>query len=373
MLKIALIVGVSVLFVGYSINAFFKTETASYKIVQVHDSVEIRAYNEMIYASYTPEDSVERSNSFGKVANYIFGNNSTNEKIAMTSPVVIKPNNNYEMAFIMPDQYTISSLPKPSSAEVSIYSVPSSIKAAIQYSGFSNPEKEAQYKQKLIAVLAQNNIAHQKDFHIYVYDAPYKLLNRRNEIVVSVTLKEDEIANTVDMDKIYLGGGCFWCVEAVFENVIGVHKVVSGYSGGTLKNPSYTDVAYGSTNHAEVCEISFNNQEVNLENLLKVFFATHDPTTLNRQGYDVGEHYRSIVLYSNQFQKEITENVIQELNSTVFDGGIVTQLVPFESFYYADVSHQNYYANNQTAPYCSVVISPKIEKLKKHLSQLYKK
>lgn len=373
MLKIALIVGVSVLFVGYSINTFFKTETASYKIVQVHDRVEIRAYNEMIYASYTPQDSEDRSNSFGKVANYIFGNNSANEKIAMTAPVVIKPNNNYEMAFIMPNQYTVSSLPEPSSAEVSIYSVPSSIKAAIQYSGFTNPKKEDHYKQELIAVLAENNIAHQKDFQIYVYDAPYKLLNRRNEIVVSVNLKEDKIKNTEGMDKIYLGGGCFWCVEAVFENVVGVTKVVSGFSGGRLKNPSYSDVVSGSTNHAEVCEITFNNQEINLENLLKVFFATHDPTTHNRQGNDVGKHYRSIVLYSNQSQKVITENVIQELNKTIFEGGIVTQLVPFESFYHADSSHQNYYANNQTAPYCRAVISPKVEKLKKHLSVFYKK
>lgn len=373
MLKIALIVGVSVLFVGYSINAFFKTETASYKIVQVHDRVEIRAYNEMIYASYTPQDSEDRSNSFGKVANYIFGNNSANEKIAMTAPVVIKPNNNYEMAFIMPNQYTVSSLPEPSSAEVSIYSVPSSIKAAIQYSGFTNPKKEDHYKQELIAVLAENNIAHQKDFQIYVYDAPYKLLNRRNEIVVSVNLKEDKIKNTEGMDKIYLGGGCFWCVEAVFENVVGVTKVVSGFSGGRLKNPSYSDVVSGSTNHAEVCEITFNNQEINLENLLKVFFATHDPTTHNRQGNDVGKHYRSIVLFSNQSQKDITENVIQELNKTIFEGGIVTQLVPFESFYHADSSHQNYYANNQTAPYCRAVISPKVEKLKKHLSVFYKK
>ena len=375
MLKITLLCLAPLLLLSYSINAYFASDLTidkSYEVIKVIGSVEIRSYKETIYASYIPASKGDRGNSFRKVAGYIFGKNSGNEKIAMTSPVVIKPNNNYEMAFIMPDSFTLASLPMPNDTNINIYPVSSSIKAAIRYSGYTNSVKEAEYKQKLINLLDENEIAFKEDFEVRVYDAPYKLFGRRNEIVVTVNLKSENMINSTNIDTIYLGGGCFWCVEAVFENVIGVQKVTSGYSGGKLKNPTYKDVAYGNTDHAEVCEVTYAKDEINLESLLKVFFATHDPTTLNSQGNDFGPHYRSIVLYANEVQHQVVDQVVNELNTSIFDGRIVTQVQPFDAFYSADISHQNYYENNKYAPYCSIVISPKIEKLKKELSQFYK-
>jgi len=375
MLKITLLCLAPILLLSYSLNSYFNSDLtleSAYKVLKVIGPVEIRAYKEQIYASYTPTSSDDRGNSFRTVAGYIFGKNSLNEKIAMTSPVVLKPTNNYEMAFIMPDTFTLTSLPVPDDLAVKIYPVSSSTKAAIRYSGYTNEAKEAEHRLKLIDLLIENKISFEKDFEVRVYDAPYKLFGRRNEIVVSINLNSEKMLSSDTSDKIYLGGGCFWCVEAVFENVIGVKNVDSGYSGGKLKNPTYNDIAYGNTQHAEVCEITYAKDEIDLESLLKVFFATHDPTTLNRQGHDFGAHYRSIILYKDEAQLRVVNQVIKELNSSVFDQKIVTQVQSFDAFYIADISHQNYYENNKNAPYCSIVISPKIEKLKNDLAQYYK-
>lgn len=345
-------------------------EESDYQILQTFDNVEIRSYNEMIYASYTPSELEGRDGSFRYVANYIFGENNKNEKISMTSPVVVKPYNNYEMAFIMPKAYSLNTLPTPNDDKIQIYKVPSSIKAAIRYSGYTSESIEIKKKQQLIEVLDKYNIFYENDFEVFIYNSPFKIFNRRNEIVVSVHLENKKKINM--NQKVYLGGGCFWCVEAVFDHVIGVKNVVSGYSGGSMKNPTYKDVSSGNTKHAEVCEISYNPDEISFEDLLKIFFYTHDPTTLNRQGNDEGEHYRSIILFSDEDQEKVAKDVIQELNASVFDQKIVTELVPFETFYIAETSHQDYYANNKYAPYCSFVISPKVDKLKKELRHFYK-
>lgn len=161
------------------------------------------------------------------------------------------------------------------------------------------------------------------------------------------------------------GAGCFWCVEAVFVELRGVQKVESGYAGGAMANPTYEAVCTGRTGHAEVIQIAFDPQEISFRDLLEVFFATHDPTTLNRQGADVGTQYRSAIFYHNDEQKRIAEEMIATLNNEkAFPSPIVTQVVPLENYYAAEAYHQNYYADNPAQPYCNAVIPPKLAKLR---------
>ena len=160
-----------------------------------------------------------------------------------------------------------------------------------------------------------------------------------------------------------VGGGCFWCVEAVLLELKGVQKVVSGYSGGSIKNPTYREICSGLTGHAEVVQVSFDADVISYEDLLTVFMTTHDPTTLNRQGADKGTQYRSVIYYHDEAQKAAAERVIANLGS-YFNDPIVTEVSPLDVFYEAEDYHQNYYANNPAQPYCSVVISPKVSKLR---------
>jgi peptide-methionine (S)-S-oxide reductase len=169
------------------------------------------------------------------------------------------------------------------------------------------------------------------------------------------------------------GGGCFWCVEAIFERVSGVQKVTSGYSGGIVVDPSYKQVVTGTTGHAEVVQITFNPGQITYRELLEIFFRTHDPTTLNRQGADVGTQYRSIVLYHNRDQQLEVEKVIEELSETrIWDQPVVTQVAPFEVFYAAEDYHQEYFENNPNQGYCRMVVQPKVEKFEKIFSNKLK-
>lgn len=169
-------------------------------------------------------------------------------------------------------------------------------------------------------------------------------------------------------DTIVFGGGCFWCTEAVFQELKGVISVKSGYAGGTKNNPTYEEVCSGRTGHAEVIQIEYDQSQILFRDLLTVFFATHDPTTLNRQGNDYGTQYRSIVLYTTEEQKKETQEFIAELNQ---DGKkVVTELKPLDKFYEAEDYHKNYYKNNSSAPYCQIVINPKLEKIQEKFSQL---
>lgn len=162
------------------------------------------------------------------------------------------------------------------------------------------------------------------------------------------------------------GGGCFWCVEAIYERVAGVHAVISGYAGGHVDNPDYKQVSTGLTGHAEVVQIKYDPDIVSFYELLEIFFKTHDPTTLNRQGADVGTQYRSIILYHSETQKQQAEEIIADLDEAgVYDRPIVTQVVPFEKFYEAEDYHQEYFENNPNQGYCRVVIQPKVEKFEK--------
>lgn len=168
------------------------------------------------------------------------------------------------------------------------------------------------------------------------------------------------------METTTFGSGCFWCTEAVFQQLKGVSSVASGYSGGHVENPTYQQVVTGRTGHAEVCQIQFDPELISFEDLLEVFFNTHDPTTLNRQGNDVGTQYRSVIFYHTEEQKEIAERKKTELDiSGTWKNPIVTEIVPFEKFYKAEDYHQNYYRNNPNQGYCRVVIAPKLDKFEK--------
>ena len=170
---------------------------------------------------------------------------------------------------------------------------------------------------------------------------------------------------------IYLAGGCFWCTEAVFSKVKGVLASYSGYSGGSIKNPCYREVCQGITGHAECIKLEYDADVINLNSILAIFFATHDPTTLNRQGYDIGTQYRSAIFYTNEEQKEIVTNFISELvDQAVFEKPIVTVITPFEAFYLADLEDQQYYELNSNDTYCSVVFSPKLNYLKNQFTDL---
>jgi peptide-methionine (S)-S-oxide reductase len=169
------------------------------------------------------------------------------------------------------------------------------------------------------------------------------------------------------MEVATFAGGCFWCTEAVFLEIKGVEKVVSGYIGGTTKNPTYKDICTGETGHAEAIQITFNPNEVAYEDLLEVFFATHDPTTLNRQGADVGTQYRSEIFYHSEAQKTKAENYIQLLEKEkLYDKKVVTKVSSATIFYEAEEYHQNYYNQNSSQGYCQMVIAPKLEKLRKY-------
>jgi len=163
-----------------------------------------------------------------------------------------------------------------------------------------------------------------------------------------------------------LGGGCFWCLEAAFLELKGVSRVVSGYSGGTVADPSYEEVCWGETGHAEVTQVSFDPRQISFQELLYVFFTIHDPTTLNRQGADVGTQYRSVIYYHSEEHKRIAEEVIRELNEArLWKSPIVTEVAPIGTFYPAEEHHQDYFKRNMFNPYCQYVVAPKVEKVRK--------
>ncbi len=176
------------------------------------------------------------------------------------------------------------------------------------------------------------------------------------------------------LDTATFGAGCFWCVEAVFQRLEGVEKVVSGYTGGTVVNPTYKQVCTGETGHAEVCQITYNPKKISFAELLEVFWQTHDPTTLNRQGNDVGTQYRSAIFYHNEEQRRLAEEYKKKLNAAaIFPNPIVTEISPLKVFYKAEDYHQNYYNENGSQPYCAYVVRPKVEKFEKVFKNKVKK
>ena len=179
-------------------------------------------------------------------------------------------------------------------------------------------------------------------------------------------LTGSEIAMEQATEKATLGGGCFWCTEAIYRQMVGVTDVRPGYCGGSLKNPTYKEVCTGETGHAEVVQVTFNPEKVGYKEILEVFFATHDPTTLNRQGADTGTQYRSIIFYHSDKQREVVQEVISQLaRENVYTKPIVTEVTKLDVFYPAEDYHKDYYVRNKNQPYCQFVIAPKVEKFRK--------
>ena len=198
-----------------------------------------------------------------------------------------------------------------------------------------------------------------------------KRLQNKNMVMQKQMLKLDQKDNT---EVATLAGGCFWCIEAAFDEIRGVIKVESGYSGGTTTSPTYEQVCSGTTGHAEAVQVTFEPNVVSFQDILHIFFTVHDPTTPNRQGADMGSQYRSVIFYHNEKQKEIAEQVIRELeDQKVWDNPIVTQVVPFKKFYKAEDYHNQYFSRNPNAGYCRVVIAPKIAKLREKYREKMKK
>jgi peptide-methionine (S)-S-oxide reductase len=192
-----------------------------------------------------------------------------------------------------------------------------------------------------------------------------------NSQKVTMTQKSSSTTNAIANDTITLGAGCFWCVEAAFLQLKGVVSAKSGYSGGFIKNPSYKEVCNGNTGHAEVVQIVFDSTIISVATILEAFFTVHDPTQLNRQGNDIGTQYRSAIFYHSESQKEVAEKAVKAANeSGEWDAPIVTEVKAFDVFYPAEDYHDNYYNLNKDQPYCSMVITPKMNKFKKKFHQL---
>ena len=186
--------------------------------------------------------------------------------------------------------------------------------------------------------------------------------------------EKSTLAQNNKLETATFGTGCFWCTEAIFQTLKGVKSVVSGYAGGTVKNPTYNEVTTGKTGHAEACRISYDPSVISYKDLLEVFWSVHDPTTLNRQGADVGTQYRSVIFYHNKEQEKLAKKYKDKLSKEkVFPNPIVTEITPFTNFYKAENYHQNYYNENKRQPYCSFVITPKLEKFKKIFHKKLKK
>jgi peptide-methionine (S)-S-oxide reductase len=184
--------------------------------------------------------------------------------------------------------------------------------------------------------------------------------------LVLLLFTENIDTNNKTMETATFGGGCFWCTEAIFKEVKGVGSVTSGYSGGEIVNPSYREVCTGRTGHAEVIEIDFDPAIVSFQELLEIFWSTHDPTMLNRQGNDVGTQYRSVVFYHNEQQKETAEKLKKKLNDeNIFGKPVVTEISPWKNFFRAEEDHQDYYENNPNQGYCQFIIVPKLDKFRK--------
>ena len=192
-------------------------------------------------------------------------------------------------------------------------------------------------------------------------------------VLVGVNAMSQATSNSSPKETITLGGGCFWCTEAVFEQLKGVEKVESGYSGGTVANPTYEEVSSGETGHAEVSQITFDPKVISLKDILGVFFTVHNPTTLNRQGNDVGTQYRSVIFCRDAEQKAAAQQAIKDITAAnIWGGPIVTEVTPFKAFYKAEDYHQEYFRLHGSQPYCQVIIAPKVAKFREHFRSLLK-
>jgi peptide-methionine (S)-S-oxide reductase len=197
---------------------------------------------------------------------------------------------------------------------------------------------------------------------------------QNSETKIASSPKTIQTVDNGNLETITLAGGCYWCIEAIYQRLDGVVKVQSGFTGGTMKNPSYRDVCTGETGHAEAVQVTYDKTKTNLDEIFKVFFTVHDPTTLNRQGADAGKQYRSAIFYSNEEQKKAAQSIIADLTKAkVYNDPIVTEITPLTVFYKAEDYHQDYYNQHGSQPYCQIVIRPKVEKFEKVFKDRLKK
>jgi peptide-methionine (S)-S-oxide reductase len=206
---------------------------------------------------------------------------------------------------------------------------------------------------------------------IFLSSCSFISKNQTSDLKSNKQTYKDTVMSS-NTDTAIVAGGCFWCTEAIFQELKGVQSVESGYSGGTVQNPSYQEVCTGTTGHAEATKIIFDPSVITYEDLLKIFFTTHDPTTLNRQGADEGTQYRSAIFYLNDKQKETAEKVKKDFAPTIWDDPIVTEITAYKNFYKAEDYHQDYYSNNQNQGYCRVVITPKVTKFREKFKEKLK-
>jgi peptide-methionine (S)-S-oxide reductase len=213
-----------------------------------------------------------------------------------------------------------------------------------------------------------------KVFALIMAALSWSCQSKEKEVVLPIFNKIDHMKSQNEIEIATFAGGCFWCTEAVFLELEGVKSVVSGYIGGNTKNPTYSEICTGDTGHAEAIQITFDPKLISFGELLEVFFATHDPTTLNQQGNDFGTQYRSEIFYHNEIQKQISQDYIELMtNQHTFDDKIVTKISPASTFYEAELYHQNYYNQNKSQGYCSYVITPKVDKVRKLFKNKLKK
>ena len=211
-------------------------------------------------------------------------------------------------------------------------------------------------------------------FSILLLAVTFTSCAQQNDSKKITIMNNEPIPNGIQTDTATFGEGCFWCTEAFFQKLDGVYKVLSGYGGGFVENPSYEQVCDKTTGHAELCRIVYDPKKITYDALLEVFWKTHDPTTMNRQGNDVGPQYRSVIFYHTDEQKTKAEHYKEVLNKTgAWDSPIVTTIEPFKNFYPAESYHQNYYNDNQNQGYCRFVIAPKLEKFEKAFKSKFKK
>jgi peptide-methionine (S)-S-oxide reductase len=305
------------------------------------------------------------------------GSPERSEKIAMTAPVEQEASGDeWRIAFMMPAEYTIETLPEPLDSSVKLKEVPGRTVAAIRYSGAWKQDRYEKHLSELRKWIEAHDLRSAGDPVWARYDPPFKpWFLRRNEILIPVKAapeRDKEVPVQSQSDEkagtqlATFGAGCFWCVEAVFQRLEGVLSVESGYAGGTVEDPTYEQVCSGTTGHAEVCRIRFDPAKISYATLLEVFWKTHNPTTLNRQGYDLGTQYRSVIFYHTEEQRELAEKYKKELDASgAWNRPIVTEIEPAPPFYKAEEYHQNYYNSNPGKGYCARIIAPKLEKFEK--------
>lgn len=341
----------------WSIWGFFgsRVEQVGYTVLKKMNDYEIRGYPAHIVAQTTVDGSSGESmrSGFSVVAGYIFGGNTKKENIAMTAPVLATNNGDLQtISFNMPLSYKLEKLPIPSDSRVKIVMIPAKKYAVMKFSWYRSDARIKSMQKKLLAALTRDGVSKEGDIAYAGYNAPgTPPWMMRNEVLIEV--KESSIETKItNSKKIVLAGGCFWGMEELIRKQPGVIGTIVGYTGGELKNPTYEN----HTGHAESIEITYDSKKTSYLKLLDFFFQIHNPTTLNRQGNDIGDSYRSAIFFANEEEKKEAENFIKIVNASKrWKDLVVTTLEPLEKFYPAEEYHQDYLQKNPSGYTCHAI------------------